>query len=93
MPQRRRRRNDELRHEVNDRIAGLAARMDDGAGESYEFLCECDRRDCRLIARLTIADYEELEAGNRRLIAPAHYESSIGTVEAVGPNVWAVAAK
>jgi hypothetical protein len=91
MPERSRRSNDEIRHEVNDRIAEVAAHMDGGEAATYEFLCECDRLGCREVAHLTLAEYQAIEAASRRLIVPAHYDASQGTVEAVGPSVLAVA--
>lgn len=91
MPERRRRSNDEIRHEVNDRIAEVAAHMIGGEATTYEFLCECDRLGCRELAQLTLAEYQKLGGANRRLIVPAHYDASQGTVEAVGTSVLAVA--
>ena len=93
MPERRRRRNDAIRHEVNDRIAEVAAHLS-RAGEDlvfYEFLCECDRPDCRSFFRLTIEEYKKLDVGNTRLVIPAHYDSTLGVVRAAGNGVYAVA--
>ena len=91
MPDRRRRRNDEIRHEVNERIADVAAGLGAAEGDSYEFFCECSRLDCHEAIRLTLAEYQALEAGSRRLIAPDHYDASLGTVEAVGRGVVVIA--
>jgi hypothetical protein len=93
VPERRRRRNDAIRHEVNDRIAEVAAHLSRG-GEgrvSYEFLCECDRPDCRSFIRLTIEEYKKLDVGNTRLVVPDHYDSTVGVVKAAGTGVYAVA--
>jgi hypothetical protein len=94
VPERRRRRNDAIRHEVNDHIAEVAAHLST-TGEDrvlYEFLCECDRPDCRSFVRLTIEEYKELDVGNTRLVVPGHYDSTVGVVKASGTGVYAVAA-
>jgi hypothetical protein len=93
VPDRRRRRNDAIRHEVNDRIAEVAAHLS-RPGEDlvlYEFLCECDRPDCRSFVRLTIEEYKELDVCNTRLVVPSHYDSTVGVVKAARPGVYAVA--
>ena len=93
MPERRRRRNDAIRQEVNDRIAEVAAHLS-RPGEDrvvYEFLCECDRPDCRSFIRLTIEEYKELEVGDTRLVIAEHYDSRVGVAKAAGSGVYAVA--
>lgn len=91
MPERRRRRNDAIRHEINNRIAEVAAHLSrPGEDAIYEFLCECDRADCRSFVRLTIEQYQKLDVGNTRLIVPDHYDAAAGMVKATGVGIYAV---
>jgi hypothetical protein len=84
------RQNARVRQEANKRIAEVAASLD-GEGHVFQFLCECDRSDCREVIRLSVTDYRKLGAGHRLLCVADHFEGPFGLVEAVGRDVYAVA--
>jgi hypothetical protein len=44
---------------VNNEIAEIAARLDQGEGSRYEFLCECADAECATAVMLTVAGYYE----------------------------------
>jgi hypothetical protein len=89
VPKRRRQHNDRLRRDVNDRIAGVANRLD-GEQHVFHFLCECNRDACREIIELTLVEYRALGADRRRVMVPDHHDGAREAVKAVGRGIYAV---
>jgi hypothetical protein len=89
MPIRRRQRNDQLRREVNDCIAGVAETLGD-EGRLLRFLCECSRSGCRAVIEMSLTDYQALGADRRRVVVSEHYDGSPSRIGAAGRGVYAV---
>jgi hypothetical protein len=85
-----RHQNEELRQYVNRAIADVGDRLEGHAPNTFRFVCECSRDDCRELIELTIADYRALGASHRRLVVASHFDESLGLVEAVGRDVYAI---
>ena len=91
MPERRRQRNDRLRAEVNARIAAVAEHLDEeGDDHVFQFLCECNRRECFAHVELSLREFHELGADRARLVVPEHYEGDRVHISAAGANVYAI---
>jgi predicted SprT family Zn-dependent metalloprotease len=54
-------------HEAAKRFEGVEPSLD-----RWDFTCECGAAECRATASLTLAEYEELRAEGRPLLAPGH---------------------
>jgi hypothetical protein len=88
--QERQARNEALVREVNERIERLdqAAEESDlaGAGEMFEFLCECGRADegevaCDAHVEMTLEEYEQVRAQDDRFVlVPGHEDASLEAV-------------
>jgi hypothetical protein len=89
MPIRRRQQNDQLRREVNDRIAGVAETLGD-EGQLLRFLCECNRSDCRAVIEMSLTDFQALGVDRRRVVISEHYDGSPSQIAAAGRGVYAV---
>lgn len=69
----RRVENEARFRDANERIRDTARRLDLDA--PLPFLCECERRSCTEIVRMTLPEYEHVRASARRfLYAPDHDE-------------------
>jgi hypothetical protein len=90
VPSAGRHQNEELRHFVNRAIADVGDRFAGDGAHVFRFLCECNRDECREVIELTVADYRALGASHRRLVVAAHFDQSLGLVEAVGRDVYAI---
>jgi hypothetical protein len=63
-------RNQATFRDANERIHVAAAIVD---VEPVPFICECPRRECTQLTRLTMAEYEEVRSNGRRFFAaPGH---------------------
>jgi hypothetical protein len=56
---------------VNVHIREVAGLSGVGA-ETWAFLCECGRPNCRERVDLSLADYEEIRGDGKRVLAPGH---------------------
>lgn len=64
-------RNQSTFRDANERIEGAADAM--GEFDRVPFICECPRRDCVDLTRLTLTEYEGVRANARRfLVVPGH---------------------
>jgi hypothetical protein len=64
--------NQDAFRRANERIEGAADSMG-GDLDRLPFICECSRRECVEIARLTRHEYENVRAnGDTFLVAPGH---------------------
>src|SRR3954453_23272051 len=61
-------KNEALCREVNERIEAVSEAFT-REDEAMEFLCECDRRDCRENVYLSRAEYESVRAESRTSLA------------------------
>jgi hypothetical protein len=83
-------RNEALFREVNDRIEDVSHSVapDDAA---MEFLCECDRADCRENVSLTRAEYEAVRAvPTHFIVLPYHQDPRIEHVAATSERFLVV---
>ena len=74
-------KNEALFRDVNERIEAVSQSIpsDD---ETMEFLCECDRADCRDSLSASRAEYESVRAvPTRFLVLPGHSDSQIEHVD------------
>lgn len=70
-------KNEALFREVNERIEAVSQSVPPGY-EAMEFLCECDRRDCRENVTVTRAEYEAVRAVSTHFIVlPSHQDPRI----------------
>lgn len=56
----------------NIRIAVERFELPTLAGESWDFLCECDAAGCQQWVKLTLAEYEALLRGEEPILASGH---------------------
>jgi len=52
-----------VRRFANETIKDTAQRFGDDSATVYEFLCECGDLRCRELVKLTLAEYDESDAG------------------------------
>ena len=64
--------SDRQMEEVNRNIRDLAAKLDPGDVELWEFICECGEDGCTERVNLPLARYDELREAEDALIAPGH---------------------
>jgi hypothetical protein len=64
----------ELLRDVNQRIRGLATKLDpdDVAVADWEFVCECGDQGCTETVGLSLALYDDLKDTDVALLAPGH---------------------
>jgi hypothetical protein len=75
MDQERMARTEAAFREVNEAIAGTAARFD---AEEADFICECADPQCAHRVTAELEDYEEVRSeGTRFLLAPGHHEPEV----------------
>jgi hypothetical protein len=69
--------NEALFREVNERIEAVSQSVAPGY-EAMEFLCECDRADCRENVNVTRAEYEAVRAvPTHFIVLPNHQDPRI----------------
>jgi len=69
--------NEALFREVNERIEAVSQSVALGY-EAMEFLCECDREDCRENVNITRAEYEAVRAvPTHFIVLPSHQDLRI----------------
>jgi len=56
----------DVRRFVNDSIKDTAERFGADSASTYEFVCECGDLRCRQLVKLTLAEYNEADAGSVR---------------------------
>jgi hypothetical protein len=70
-------RNEALFREVNERIEAVSQSVALGY-EAMDFLCECDRADCRETVNVTRAEYEAVRAvPTHFIVLPNHQDPRI----------------
>ena len=62
----------ELLGEVNQKIRGLAAKLDSHDDSKWEFVCECDDPGCIETVGVPLALYDDLKDADVQLLAPGH---------------------
>ena len=63
--------NEVLFRVINENIEVLAQRM--GGPAPWEFVCECSRRGCAELIKLTVEEYESVRsAGDQFVLVPGH---------------------
>jgi hypothetical protein len=71
--------NEVLFRVINENIEVLAQRL--GGPALWEFVCECSRRDCADLIRLTVEEYEAVRSvGDRFALVPGHEVDEIERV-------------
>jgi hypothetical protein len=88
VPEKRRLRNNQVRHQANLRIKQAAMRFD-GDGHVFEFLCECDRSDCTEMLRLSLAQYATLGGDHRYLVVREHVDDA-RRLAAMSEGIYAI---
>jgi hypothetical protein len=81
-------RNEAVFREANEHVGAAAGWLE--MDELVPFICECGRRDCTTIVRLTRADYERVRAvPTHFLYAPGHEEGMPESrmIEALGAAI------
>lgn len=77
-------RNQVFFRDANEEVRRAAAALTDPRGEpetSFEFVCECARRDCTTMILLTLDEYEHVRAEPASfVVAPGHEIESIESV-------------
>jgi hypothetical protein len=66
--------------EVNAHVHEAAKRFEgvEPGQEPWDFTCECGAPECRVRVSLTLAEYEELRAAGRPVLAAEHDKAALG---------------
>jgi hypothetical protein len=87
-------RNQALARYANEEVRRAAATLTDPSDEpepTFEFLCECTRRDCRTMVPLTLREYEVVRADSATFVlAPGHEIDKIERVTQRQPRFYVV---
>lgn len=78
-------RNQSTFRDANERIERTAARFIEV--EQVPFICECPRRDCTEVIRLSLAEYELIRGDGRRFFAASGHETCVVEGEMVAKVV------
>lgn len=80
-PAEKKAQNEAAFRDSNEKIGRHAQVLVSDEGARIPFLCECTRRECTQVVRLTLAEYGDVRAkGDQGLVLPGHEDSSVERV-------------